>query len=460
MRVIICGAGQVGQGLAEYLSAEGSHVTIIDKSEKTITELSTRLDVNGVTGFGSDPQILTKAGAKTADMIIAVTRDDEVNMIACQVAHSLFNVKTKIARIRNQSYLDPIWGDLYSRDHLPVDVIISPEKEVAKEIVHRILVPGAYDMIPLVNEMLGVNSIFCKENCPIQNTALYQLPITFPDLNFEIILIIRDGNPILPTRDDQILLDDEVYFIADMSQIKRVMAVFGFEYETMNKIVIFGGGNVGLFLAQEIEMQYPKMKVEIIEYNPERAAFLANELSKTVVLQGDVLDPQILEEANIETTGAIVSVTNDDEINILSSLLAKQAGAKRVLTLVSKPNYGDLLKSLGIDAAINPRNITVSKILNHLRQGKLESVHSLKDGLAEIFEAVIQEKSPMVNIHIADLTLPTKIRICALVRDQKIILPSMNPILKPNDTIIILAMKDDVHYVENMFLEDNSLFGT
>ena len=458
MRVIIGGAGQVGHSLAEYLSAEGSHVTVIDKNEDTINQIVNELDVNGVVGYASDPAILQKAGAKDTDMIIAVTREDEVNMIACQVAHSLFNVQTKIARIRNLSYLDPIWGDLYSRDHLPVDVIISPEIEVAKEIAHRIMVPGAYDVIPLVNQMLGVNSVFCKEDCPIQNTALYQIPMTFQDLHFEVILIFRDGEPFIPQKDDQIIVGDEIYFIADMSQIRRVMAVFGYEYEDMKKVVIFGGGNVGLFLAQEIEERYPKMSIELIEYSQKRAEKIAGELSKTIVLNGDALDPKIMEEANIHNAGAIVSVTNDDEINILSSLLAKQNGAKRVLTLVSKSNYSKLLMGLGIDAAINPRNITVSRVLRHLRQGKIQSVHSLKDGLAEVFEAIMPERSSLINLHLKDIKLSEGVRICALVRDNVILMPSDNPVLKPNDTMIALAMKDQVHQVEEMFLEEYNFF--
>ena len=313
MKVIVCGAGQVGFSIARHLALENNDVTVVDQSPEMIRRISDTLDAKGIVGHASDPDVLEQAGIANADMIIAVTYMDEVNMVACQIAHSLFDVPTKIARVREQSYLQPIYANLFSRDHMPIDVIISPEIEVARAVSRRLQVPGAFEMIPLVNDKVKLIGVRCEETCPLVNTPLRQLTELFPDLNIVIVGLMRDSKPMVPTADDHMVPGDEVYFVVDSEQVTRAMAAFGHEKAEARRLVIFGGGNIGLFLAQEIEANHDWVKAKIIESDQKRAEEISGMLEKTMVLNGDVLDPEILEEANISLTEAVVAVTESAE---------------------------------------------------------------------------------------------------------------------------------------------------
>ncbi|HYD29899.1 MAG TPA: Trk system potassium transporter TrkA [Azospirillaceae bacterium] len=451
MKVIVCGAGQVGFNIARYLASESNHVTIIDRSPELIQKIGDTLDVQAMVGHAAHPNVQEEAGAAEADMIIAVTQTDEVNMIACQVAHSLFDVPTKIARVRNQNYLKPIWADLFSREHLPIDVIISPEIEVARAIGRRLQAPGAFDMIPLAGGKVRVVGVLCAETCPILHTPLRQLTGLFPDLNIEVVAILRGDRPIIPTGDDQMLPGDEVYFVCDSRHLDRAMAAFGHEESEARRIIILGGGNIGLCLAEEIEERYPQVSARIIEVNRERAQYIAQRLSRSMVLHGDALDPEILEEANVQTTETVVAVTNDDEGNILASLLAKRYGCRRVITLINKNTYASLVSTLGIDAVVSPRTITVSTILQHVRRGRIRAVHSLRDGFAEVIEAEALETSTLINTPLKSVGLPSGVIIGAIVRGEEVITPRPTTVIKPHDRVIILAAAGQVKKVEKMF---------
>ena len=451
MRVVICGAGQVGFGIAEQLAAEENDVSVIDTSPELIQAIRDTLDVRGLVGHGAHPDVLVQAGIDQADMIIAVTLYDEVNMIACQVAHSLFNVPTKIARVRHQSYLQPIWADLFSREHMPIDVIISPEIEVARAISRRLQVPGAFDMIPLADGKVRVIGVICGPNTPILHTPLRQLTGLFPNLNIEVIAIVRNDKPIIPTGDDQMLPDDVVYFVCDTRHLSRAMAAFGHEETEARRIIILGGGNIGLFLAEEIEEKHPQVSARVIEVDRARALQIAQKLNRTMVLHGDGLDPEILEEANVRATETVVAVTNDDEGNILASLLAKRYGCQRAITLINKTTYSPLVTTLGIDAVVSPRSITVSSILQHVRRGRIRSVHSLREGFAEIIEAEALETSTLINTPIRDVKLPSGVILGALVRGDDVIIPRPSTVIKPHDRVIILAAVGQVRKVEKMF---------
>ncbi|MFM2042197.1 MAG: transport system, NAD-binding component [Pseudomonadota bacterium] len=451
MKVIVCGAGQVGSNIARYLASEGNNVTVIDQSAELIQKISDTLDVQAMVGFASHPNVLEAAGASDADMIIAVTLADEVNMVACQVADSLFNVPTKIARVRHQSYLQPIWADLFSRDHLPIDVIISPEIEVARAVARRLQVPGAFDMIPLADGKVRVVGVVCTANCPIINTPLRQLTGLFPDLNIEIVAIVRNEKPIIPSGDDQMLAGDEVYFVADTNHVARAMAAFGHEEPEARRVIIIGGGNIGLCLAEEIEAKHPGVSARIIEVDRKRAQFVAQRLTRTMVLHGDGLDPDILEEANVRASETVVAVSNNDEGNILSSLLAKRYGCERAITLINKTTYQPLVHPLGIDAVVSPRSITVSSILQHVRRGRIKAVHSLREGFAEVIEAEALETSTLVNQPLKDIRLPAGVIVGAIVRGDTVIIPRPSTVVKPNDRVIILAEVGQVRKVEKMF---------
>ncbi len=451
MKVIVCGAGQVGYNIAHYLALEDNDVTVVDQSPELIRRVSDTLDVQAIVGHAAHPDVLKQVGAEDADMIIAVTYADEVNMMACQVAHSLFGVPKKMARVRHQSYLQPMWANLFSRDHMPIDVIISPEIEVARAVTRRLQVPGSFEMIPLVDDKVKLVGVRCEDTCPLVNTPLRQLTHLFPELNIVIVGWMRDGQPIIPSADDQMLPGDEVYFVVDSEQLTRAMAAFGHEEREARRLLIFGGGNIGLFLANEIENEHPWVNAKIIEVDPERAEFVAAQLHRTVVLCGDVLDPEILEEANVRATETVVAVTNDDETNILSSLLAKRYGCQRSITLINKATYEPLIATMGIDVVVSPRNITVSTILQHVRRGRIHSVHTLREGFGELIEAEAMETSSLVGTPIKEAKLPPGVLLGAIVRDGQVISPRGDTVVQAHDRVVLFSAKESVRRVEQLF---------
>ena len=451
MKVIVCGAGQVGFNIARHLAGENNDVTVIDQSAELTRKISDQLNVQAIVGHASRPDVLEKAGAGSADMIVAVTFADEVNMVACQVAHSLFNVPTKIARVRAQGYLMPIWRDLFSREHMPIDVIISPEIEIARAVSRRLQVPGAIDMIPFAGDRIRVIAVRIDEGCPIADTPLRQLTELFPDLHIRVMGIIRDGAVVVPGGDDEMTNGDEVYFAVETPHLERAMASFGHEEKEARRVIIIGGGNIGLFLAQALEEDHPNVTPKLIEIDAERAHYVAEQLSRTVVLNGDALERELLEEANVQATETVIAVANDDEVNILSSLLAKRYGCTRAVTLINNASYAPLITSLGIDTVVNPRAITVSRILEHVRRGRIRSVHSLPDGLAEVIEAEALETSPLVGAPLREIDLPPGMLVGAVSRGEEVIIPRGDTVIQAHDRIVMFTDAETVKQVEKMF---------
>ena len=451
MKVIVCGAGLVGFHIARYLSSEKNDVTVIDQSPDLVKRISDQLDVQGMVGHASHPGVLHAADAGGADVIIAVTQADEVNMVACQIAHSLFNVPTKIARVRAQNYLDPVWSDLFTRDNLPIDVIISPEIEVARAIVRRLRVPGAIDMVPFADGRVQVIATRLNEGCPVVDTPLRRLTELFPDLHIRVMGIVREQEVMVLSGDSSMLIGDEVYFASEVDHVPRALSAFGHEEQEARRVLIVGGGNVGLSLALEIEESHPRVSPKIVEFDRERAGVIAEQLNRTVVLNGDVLDRDMLNEANVQATETIVAVTNDDEVNILASLLAKREGCERAVTLVNNVTYEPLLASLGIDVVVNPRAITVSRILQYVRRGRIRGVHSVRDGLAEIIEAEAMETSPLVGVPIRDVHLPGGMVAGAVIRGDEVIIPRGSTVIQPKDRVVIFTVAEGVKHLEKMF---------
>jgi trk system potassium uptake protein TrkA len=451
MKVIICGAGQVGYSIARYLAQEDNEVTVIDQSIELTRQIGDTLDVKSINGFASHPNVLEKAGAEDADMLIAVTQSDEVNIVACQIAHSLFDITTKIARIRQQGYLDAKWANLYSRDDIPIDVIISPELEVARAVARGLRVPGAFDMISLVDDKVKLAGVRCEENCPVVNTPLRQLTQLFPDLNIVVVGIVRENKPFIPKSDDYMLPGDEVYLIVDSLHIERVMAAFGHEETAARRIVILGGGNIGESLASEIELNHPSVNLKVVENNKNRAEYVARTLKRSVVIQGSGLDIEILEEANVASAETIVAVTNDDETNIMASLLAKKLGCGRIITLINRETYIPLVPSLGIDVVVSPQSITVSTILQHVRRGRIHSVHTIRDGFGEIIEAEAMETTSLVGLPLKETELPNNVIVGAIVRNGEVIVPRSDTIIEVKDRVVLFAASDAVREVEKMF---------
>ncbi|GIL03389.1 MAG: Trk system potassium transport protein TrkA [Alphaproteobacteria bacterium] len=451
MRVVICGAGQVGYGIAERLAAENNDVAVIDSSAELIQNIQDKLDVRGHVGHGSHPDVLARAGAEQADMIIAVTLYDEVNMVACQVAHSLFNVPTKIARVRAQSYRQPHWQNLFSRDHMPIDVIISPEVEVGDVILRRIALPGARDVVLFAGDRIAMVAIDCDEECPVVDTPLAQLSELFPDLHATVVGIWRNGAMFAPRSRDQVELGDVAYVIAERSQVRRTLSIFGKDRPEAARIVIAGGGNIGMYLARQIEEHMQGARLKVIEASRDRAVRMADELSRTVVLHGSALDEQLLVEAGAANADLMVAITNDDQVNILSLVLAKKLGLKSSLALLNNVGYHGFTRSLGIDDYINPRVVTTSRILQHVRRGRIRGVYSLQDGAAEIIEAEALDTSPLVGRPLRELDLPDGLRIGAIYQGGKVIQPTGSCVIKPRDRVVIFALNERVRQVEQMF---------
>ncbi len=451
MRVIICGAGQVGYGIAERLAAEKNDVSIIDTSPALIQSVRDALDVRGFVGHGSHPDVLEKAGAEQADMIIAVTFYDEVNIVACEMAHALFNVPTKIARIRDQSYLQPHYQDVFSREHLPIDVIISPEVEVGEMVLRRIALPGAQDVMRFADDRIAAIAIECLEDCPVINTPLAQLSQLFPDLQATVVGVNRAGKLFIPRSADQLLVGDVAYAVTTREQVRRTLGLFGHEEQEATRIVIAGGGNIGLYVARALEQKQGRNAVKMIEANADRAVAVADSLRRTVVLNGSALDQRLLLEADIHDAELMVAVTNNDQVNILSSVMAKRLGCKSNLTLINNPSFLDLTRTIGIDATLNPGSVTVSRVLEHVRRGRIRAVHSLQHGAAEIIEAEALETSPLVGVTLRDLDLPDGMRIGAVYRDNAIIKPSGSLRIKAKDRVVIFVLQKAVKHVEQMF---------
>jgi trk system potassium uptake protein TrkA len=450
MKVIICGAGQVGYGIAERLAAEKNDVSVIDTAPELIRSIRDSLDVRGFVGHGAHPDVLEAAGAQQADMLIAVTLYDEVNIVACKVAHALFNVPTKIARIRAQSYLQPHYQDLFSREHLPIDVVISPELEVAEMVLRRIALPGATDVVRFADNNIVMMAIECLEECPVINTPLAQLSDLFPDLPSTVAGVSRNGKLFVPHSADQLFAGDLAYVLTTKDQVRRTLGLFGHEEQEATRIVVAGGGNIGLHVARTLETRQSRTRVKIIENNRERAVAAADELRRTVVLQGSALDQKLLLEADIQDADLMVALTNNDQVNILASAMAKRLGCKATLALINNPAFHDLTKTLGIGAHVNPRSVTISRVLQHVRRGRIRAVHSVQDG-AEIIEAEALETSPLIGQPLRELELPAGMRLGAIYRDGEVIKPSGDMRIKPKDRVVIFALAGAVKQVEQLF---------
>ena len=452
MNIIICGAGNVGYSIAKQLSAQDHSITVIDQSGDYIQKINESLDVKGMVGMASFPSVLEKAGASEADMIIAVTRNDETNMIVCQIAHSIFNISKKIARLRSQEYLDPKYGKLFSKTNLPIDVIISPELEVARSLQRKLEAPGALDNVPFANDKIKMLEIAIDENCPIVNIPLNRLTEMFPDLEANIIGVIRNGNFVILKKIDKMLINDKAYVVINSSQLNRTLTAFGHEEKIAKKILIIGGGNIGFNLAKNLEESFEDVRIKIIEKNKDRAELIASELNNSIVIHGDGLDEEVLKEANIDEIETVLSLTNDDEDNIMASVLAERSSSsKRTIALVNKQNYSLLQESLKIDDLVDPRMMTVSTILKHVHKGTIETVYSLLDGEYEFIEAEIIETSELINKSLKQSNLPREIRIGAILRKNDIIIPKSSFVFEKDDLVVFLTKRDQLHKVEELF---------
>lgn len=450
MKVIICGAGQVGWQIARHLSGELNDVTVVDNNPDLVRRATETLDVQGIAGFASYPDVLERAGARDADMIIAATYSDEVNMVTCQVAHSVFGIQRKIARLRSKSYLNAIYSDLYRREHLPIDVVISPEREVAAAAMRRLSAPAAFDTEVFMGGMAQLVGLSVDEESPIINTPLRQLTDLFSTLRAIVVGIRREGTLFAPEPGDQIFAGDECYVFCHVDDVSRTIEVFGKTQKKQDRVVIVGGGNVGLEVARALEERKGRIHAKVVERDRRNAERAAEALERTIVLHGDGLDAALLSEAGIDRADAMLAVTDDDRTNLLAAVRAKAAGCRLAIALINDPTLVALMGPLGIDAYINPRATTVSSILRHIRHGRVRQVYSIGDAEAEVIEAEVLSTSPMAGQRLRDIDFPEGVLVGAVCKDGKVVRPTGELRIEEGDAIALFAMADDVPEVERL----------
>jgi trk system potassium uptake protein TrkA len=450
MKILILGAGQVGSSLAENLASEANDITIVDSNDKTLQQLQDRLDLRTVQGHASHPDIMRAAGAEDADMLVAVTDSDETNMVACQVAATIFHTPTKIARVRAVEYLD--YKNLFSPEALPIDFLISPEQLITDYIKRLIEHPGALQVLDFADGRVQLVGVKAYYGGPLVGHELRTLREHMPNVDTRVAAIYRRDHAILPEGHTVIEADDEVFFIAATKDIRAVMSELRRLDKPYKRIMIVGGGNIGKRVAATLENKY---QVKVIDHNPERARLLSQELDKTIVLQGDAADEDLLREENIEKTDVFCALTNDDEANILSSMLAKRLGARKVMTLINRAAYVDLIQSGDIDIAISPQQATIGDLLTHIRRGDVVKVHALRRGAAEAIEAIAhgdESTSKVVGRRIDELKLPPGTTIAAIVRGDDVIIAHHDTVIQPEDHVILFLIdKSRINEVERLF---------
>lgn len=459
MKIIILGAGQVGTALAEHLATEHNDITIIDTDGERLRSLQERMDILTITGNGAYPSILKKGGAEEAEMLIAVTSSDETNLVACQVAYTLFQTPTKIARVRTLQYL--AYEEIFGASAFPVDVLISPEQVVTDYIRRLIEFPNALQVLDFAEEKLQLVAIKTQDQGgALLGKDLNSLPDLLPDFDMQVAAIFREGMPVIPTGKTTIEPFDEVFFLAEHANIREIMSLFIPLAPANRRIIIAGGGNIGTRLAASLEKEF---QVKVIEKNPVRVEMLATHLTTGIVLQGDASDEELLLSENIEETDVFCAVTNQDEANIMSALLAKRLGARKAMALVSRPSYLDLIEGKDIDIVISPQQVTIGSLLTHVRRGHIVNVHSLRHGTAEAIEIIAdgnQKNSNVVGRSLTEISLPTGATIIAIVRGNQFFMGHhQDTIIETGDRVIVLLLdKRKIRQVEHLFQEKKPIF--
>lgn len=450
MRVLICGAGRVGQGIARRLAMEKHSIVIIDEDPELVDKVSTDLDVRGVTGNAAYPAVLRAAGIEECEMIIAVTYHDEVNMVICQVAHTLFNVAMKIARVRAAAYLEKSASDLFAREGLPIDMVISPELAVGDAILQRISTPGALTSVSFGKGRLKLLGFNIGPENPILDTALEQLSGLFPDLEARVVGIGRGKSIFAPRSKDRLLEGDRAYLTVDEEHAGRLSRILNRSDKELRHLVIVGGGNIGVYLAYRIEREM-NIKVRLIERDAAQAQKAVMQLRRTIVIHGDGLSADILDEAGVAGADFVIALTNDDKANLLISNLAKRAGTKRVLALINSAELAQMSRDLKVDVVLDPRALTVSQILQRLRRGRILGLHSFENGAAEAVEGVVLESSQLIGNSLGYEELPEGITAAAIIRDKEILFPNNSIKVRAEDKVILFYEQEMTRKVEKYF---------
>ena len=451
MKIIVGGAGNVGKSIVGYLTQGNNDIIVIDTDSSKLEELSKEFDLQTIVGSVSDPDILEKAAARTADMIIAATNVDEINMVACQVAYSLFNIEKRIARIDSQGFLDPEYITLYNENNIPVDLIISPDIAIANAIIEILKIPGTSQVLPLAGRKLFLISFRCPEKCPLIKTPLVHLERIAPELDVAFVSIVRNGKHFLPTGEDEILPEDMLYLLVSEDKIDGMIHDFGMEHNANEKIIIFGDNDITYYIAQSLENNDNILSCKVIDNDGSSSRKLADKLNDTIVLYGEMMSDTLLTEAGIENTDATIAITRRDKDNLLASLLAKKNGVASTITLVNSRSYDNLIDNIGDNIIIDRSTVTISSILQELRKAKISNAYSLGRGFGEIWEIKIDEESRNINKNVAELDLPSSSKICALVRGNEIFYDLEEIRFAAGDVLILFVTSKYIKKAEKLF---------
>ncbi|MEY3337407.1 MAG: hypothetical protein RL245_399 [Pseudomonadota bacterium] len=456
MKIVILGAGQVGRTAAYQLAREeANEVTVVDTNEDLLRDLQDRLDIRTVVGNAAYPSILEAAGVSSADILVALTSSDEVNMMACEVAYTLFRTPTKIARIRSAEYTRH--PELFSAEALSVDVWISPEQLVTDYVERLIRYPGALQVLDFADGKVRLVGLSARKGGLLVGQALRSLKDHIPNTEARVVAIYRNGRSIQPEGDTIIEDGDEVFFLAAKNDIRQFMAEMRKEEKPVRRVVIAGGGHIGLALAKRLE---ENNQVKLIERDPRQARRIAERLESTIVLEGDAADEELLVEENIDSCDVFVALTNSEEANILSAMLAKRLGAAKVMALINKPSYAELVQSGSIDVAISPQTITIGSLLTHVRRGDVVQVHSLRRGAAEALETIIHgdtRRSRVVGQRVEDIVLPEGAKIGCIVRGEEVIMAHHDTVVQADDHVVLfITDRRHVDQVERLFLGETA----
>ena len=455
MKIIVCGAGRYGYDIAERLCREGHDVHVVDKEEKLISRINEGLDATAVQGHAVDPAVLERMGAEQTDVLIAFTRGDEVNMAVCQVAHSIFSIRTKIARIRNANYLSNRWGHMFSADNFPVDVVISPELNIARSIAKRIQIPGAIDVFPALDDQVRVLCLRVKADNPLLDVPVKNYATVLKDLcedlRFRVLATVRKGK-ILPVSSSHTLKEgDEVYIAVLSDYVFDLQEVFGFDDLESRRITILGGGVTAEHLIAELQQEErTPHRISVVVEDKERAEYLVRHFDKISVINGDVSHADILKEAGADKADIVIALTDHDEANLLVSLMTKKMGASWNMALLSQPNFRTLNDDLKVDVMVQPQDITMSGILPSLRRGRVRYIHSVYDGKAEIMEIEVVHNSDLVDVKVSNLPKIKGITLGFIQRRDVLLLPKKDTILQVGDRLLLLVLKNAVPQLEDM----------
>ena len=451
MKIIVCGAGNSGRSIVSYLVLGNNDVIVIDNDPNSLNAVAKEFDIQPILGSASHPEVLERAGAENADMIIAATGNDEVNMIACEVGAALFNIPKKIARIDSQDFLSPLWGGLFHEKHIPIDLVISPSFAIAQEIASLIKMPGVSSATSLLHNKVYMLSVRCSENSVINNLSVRQIENLIPQIDLSVFCIIHNGNSFIPTSDYKLQKDDILYFLTAEENANTVIREFGMEKGAVEKLLIFGGNEISRYLAAEMEKDDNIISCRIIENNPDTAKRLAKMLQNTAVINGDMMNDVILEEAGLNSCDAVIATMPYDKDNLLISLLSKQHNVPLSISLMHTTSYNNFIENTGSNILVDGSAVIISGILQELRKARMRDAYSLGHNNGEVWEIAIGEDNINVGQKIRNIDLPVNCKICAIGRKNDILFPTLETTLEADDLLVLYVGAKAVKKVEKLF---------